>query len=178
MAGNSNVVALTVLSITTGVGAILWFAAKLTRRTFVPLQQKDHDYIYTSMLFALPASVNALVAIPVFAVSVTTPAYTWCAVGFHALEWLWLLSSSRQTHLYVTATILVLAACALTAVVAVGISFLIDSGECPGDFLAAFMFPLANVWLNDVAFYLHGYAKSLQGPRATPGNFKTASLRF
>ncbi len=178
MAGDGDVVALAALSMITGVGAVLWFAVESTRRTFVPFQQTETGYLYISMLFALPASVNALVAIPVFAVSVTTPAYTWCAVGFHALEWLWLLTSSRQTHLYVTATILILAACALTAVVAVGISFLIDSGECPGYFLAAFMFPLANVWLNDVAFYLHGYTKSLQGPRATLGKLKPLGLRF
>ena len=173
--------ALACMSVATLVLPIVWFTAETTRATFKPFAYTDTKYINNSLVFALPALLVVLVAIPAYARTIHTALYTWSAVSFHLCEWLWLAASSVD-NVPLSAAILVAAATALSALVAEGIRSIDEAGGCPGYFLATFMFPLANVWLNDAGYYVYGYhtskRKTNQAKVRHPSSKKSASLQY
>lgn len=158
MSGNHGV-ALACMSAATLVVPIAWFTFETTRATFQPLRYTNREYIRNSLVFALPALVVVVVAIPAYASTVDTALYTGCAVSFHLCEWLWLAASTVDSVL-LSAVILIAAAASLTALVGEGIRSIDEAGGCPGYFLATFLFPLANVWFNDALYYVYGYHAS------------------
>jgi hypothetical protein len=176
---SDHATALAGLSVVTLVVPGVWFAVEKTRATFKPFDYTETRYIRTSLFFAIPALLVVLVAIPAYAATVDTVWYTGLAVTFHVCEWLWLGASTVDSVL-LTALPLVAAATTLTALVVEGIRSIEAAGGCPGYFLATFLFPLANVWLNDAGYYVYGYyvsKKTAPSSRSTLTR-KTAQLQY
>lgn len=125
-------------------------------------QGEPPNYLYTSAMFALPASVIALVALPVYAFRLDNDAYFACACAFYVAEGAWLPVNALDLVPLVRA-VLFLAACALTAAIGVAFADLSDGEDCPLDavyFLIVMAVPFANVWLNDLVYYTYKYQQS------------------
>jgi len=161
---SNHVAVLVCMSATTLIVPVVWFTVETTRATFKPFRYKKREYIRNSLVFALPALLIVVVAVPAYASTVDTAMYTGCAASFHLCEWLW-LAASTVDNVLLNAVVLIAAAASLTALVGEGIRAIDEAGGCPGYFLATFLFPLANVWFNDALYYVHGYHVSRQAGR-------------
>ena len=154
----AHATALAVLSVALVVYTFSWFKWGV----FEPLQDADSraTWLRTSLYFAAPASVIALVAVPVFAYYAESDTYFVFAVCFYVFEALWLPATWTSSFVFVV-LVLFAAASAITACLIAGLYSVGLQTPLGVAMLVTFFFPVANVWLNDFFYYCYHYRSML-----------------
>jgi hypothetical protein len=157
------------------------------RQHFPPYGDRDATgqnppaYLKLSAVFAGAATLVLVVVLPLYAYYIEEFAFTALVLVFLTLEMLWIPAVYTNSVL-LTQCVLFTAASALTAALVVGVKHYTTTTtattECVDAaglvyFVLGMIFPLGNVWLNDLVYFTYMWQQCRNGGASRHGTFRS-----